>query len=277
MKKIIILASIKSIFLFLLIFFIAGCLTVNVRQSYIRFKYGAPRGVYLGDILVEKMLEKEVKLLVESLNQELMVRPRNAYLDRLSGQILPEIYGKKIDVSSTVKMVMEAEPYSRVEPAVILLDPEITGDVYRKIQNKKGSFRTWFGGGGRGHNIRLAAASLNNYLLAPGEIFSFNKATGPRLPEKGYKLAPIIVGNYVIPGFGGGVCQVSTTLYNAVINAGLEVIERYPHSRPVDYVPYGRDATVSNYLDFKFRNNRNSFLLIKSSTSYNCLVIEIWE
>ncbi|HHX77032.1 MAG TPA: VanW family protein, partial [Firmicutes bacterium] len=66
------------------------------------------------------------------------------------------------------------------------------------------------------------------------------------------------------PGIGGGVCQVSTTLFNAVDRAGLEIVERYRHSQPIDYVPLGRDATISDYLDFKFRNNTDNYILIRS-------------
>lgn len=99
----------------------------------------------------------------------------------------------------------------------------------------------------------------------------------PRDAEHGYELAPIIVGNTVVPGYGGGICQVSTTLYNAVRQAGLEIVERYPHSLPVDYVPSGMDATVSNHLDFKFRNNTERFILIRTASYGYVLVVEIWD
>ena len=99
----------------------------------------------------------------------------------------------------------------------------------------------------------------------------------PRDAEHGYRKAPIIVGDSVVPGYGGGVCQVSTTLYNAAKKAGLEIVERFPHSMPVDYVHLGMDATVSGYLDFKFRNNNNHYILIKTATQGYLLVVEIWE
>ena len=272
------LLSIKGTTISLIMMLImTGCLAFSIGDNYRRIRYGVARGVYLNDTPMEKKLESEVYDYVFSIGRDYFVRPRNAYLDPFTGQMLPEIYGQKVDVEATVEMIMKAKPYTTHYPVIVPLDPEITLDIYRNIRTRKGSFMTGFGGGNRGHNIMLAASSLNNYLLAPGEVFSFNKATMPRDAEHGYKMAPIIVGGSVIPGYGGGVCQVSTTLYNAVKRAGLEVVERFPHSRPVGYVPKGMDATVSDYLDFKFRNNKDRFIMIKTSAYGYRLVIEIWE
>ena len=272
------LLSIKGTTISLIMMLImTGCLAFSIGDNYRRMKYGVARGVYLNDTPMEKKLEPEVYDYVLSISRDYFVRPRNAYLDPFTGQMLPEIYGQKVDVEATVEMIMKAKPYTTHYPVIVPLDPEITLDIYRNIRTRKGSFMTGFGGGNRGHNIMLAASSLNNYLLAPGEVFSFNKATMPRDAEHGYKMAPIIVGGSVIPGYGGGVCQVSTTLYNAVKRAGLEVVERFPHSRPVGYVPKGMDATVSDYLDFKFRNNKDRFIMIKTSAYGYRLVVEIWE
>lgn len=115
----------------------------------------------------------------------------------------------------------------------------------------------------RAHNIRLGAAAINGYLLAPGEIFSFSEVVGRATREKGYLEAPIIVGEELVPGLGGGLCQVSSTLYNAALMANLAIVERYNHTLTVSYLPPGRDATVSiGHLDLKFQNNRDHYLLI---------------
>jgi vancomycin resistance protein YoaR len=117
-------------------------------------------------------------------------------------------------------------------------------------------------------NIQLAVQTLDGYLLAPGEVFSFNAAVGPRTPEAGYVEALVIENQEFVPGVGGGVCQVSTTLYNAVLRADLEVVERRQHSRRVHYVPCGADATVSDYfIDLKFKNNTSAYVVIKSMTT----------
>ncbi|NMB41309.1 MAG: VanW family protein [Firmicutes bacterium] len=277
MKKIRTLNITGTTVFLIIMLIVAGCLIFNIRDSFKRMKYGVAKGVWLGGTLLERKMEHEVYDLVSSVSKVYFLKPKNAYWDRLTGQILPEINGQKVDVSATVKMIMNSKPHTVHDPVIVPLEPEITTDVYKNIRTKKGSFRTGFGGGNRAHNIFLAASSINNCLLAPGEVFSFNKATMPRDAEHGYKKAPVIVGGTVVPGYGGGICQVSSTLYNAVKNAELEVVERFPHSMPVDYVPKGMDATVSEYLDFKFRNNRDKFILIKTGTYGYTLVVEIWE
>lgn len=256
---------------------ISGTVVINVRDLYNRMQHGVPRGVYLEEIAMERKLRSEVTAIVEKESMLSLQRPRNAYLDPQTGQLVRETYGEMIDVAATVEMLMGGEPDTVYSPLKIPLEPEITVDLFREITEVKGSFATWHRNGGRAVNIRLAASFINNYLLGPGEIFSFNKVTGHSKPGRGYQLAPIIVGDTVIPGYGGGVCQVSTTLYNAVLNAGLEVVERFPHSRPVDYVPAGRDATVSEYLDFKFRNNTNRHVLIRGGGWGYRVYFEIWS
>lgn len=224
------------------------------------------RGVTLEGVAVGGMKRSELEALVRELAREVRRPPRNAYADPGSGAIVAEVTGLEVDVEATVEAVMQAPPRSQVLLKTVQLDPEITLDHYRRIDREIGAFHTYIGGGGgRAVNIILATTSLNNYLLQPGEVFSFNDANGPRIAERGYQYAPIIVGNTVVPGLGGGVCQVSTTLYNAVRRAGLEVVERYPHSQPVGYVPPGWDATVSDYLDFKFRNSTDGLIMIRAA------------
>ncbi len=108
----------------------------------------------------------------------------------------------------------------------------------------------------RASNIKLACSKINGYVLAPGDEFSYNDVVGPRTVEHGFKVANVYVGNTVQPGIGGGICQVSSTMYNSVIFADLEITERRNHTLPVSYVPMGRDATVSyGSTDFRFKNN----------------------
>ncbi|HBV86147.1 MAG TPA: vancomycin resistance protein [Desulfosporosinus sp.] len=130
----------------------------------------------------------------------------------------------------------------------------------------------------RTENIRLAAKALDGKLLQPQEQFSFNDSVGQRTAEAGYQEAMIIEGNTFVPGLGGGVCQVSSNLYNAVALANLEIIERHPHSLLVNYVPPGQDATVAfPVLDFKFRNSTNKYLLIRSFVEGNTLTFKLYE
>ena len=129
----------------------------------------------------------------------------------------------------------------------------------------------------RTKNIVLAAGSINDCLLAPGEVFSFNEVVGPRTKERGYDEADIIIQNELVPGIGGGVCQVSSTIYNAALLAGLEIVERYNHSMMITYVRPGLDATVSyGSKDLKFRNNSGGHLIIRCAVRQNNLFVKIF-
>ncbi|MBM7855028.1 vancomycin resistance protein YoaR [Desulfohalotomaculum tongense] len=129
----------------------------------------------------------------------------------------------------------------------------------------------------RAYNIRVAANALDGLLVVPGEEVSFNEVVGPRSSEAGYKEAGVIVDNEMVKGLGGGVCQVSTTLYNAVLLADIEVVERKNHSLPVSYVPIGRDATVVyGAVDLKFQNNTGRCLYFKTEVSSGQITVKIF-
>ncbi len=130
---------------------------------------------------------------------------------------------------------------------------------------------------GRTYNIKVAAAALDGLLIAPGDEFSFNRVVGPRSSEAGYKSAGVIINNELVQGVGGGVCQVSSTLYNAVLLANLRITERSNHSLPVGYVPIGRDATVVyGAIDFKFQNNTDFYIYIKTLVEGNKLTVKLY-
>jgi vancomycin resistance protein YoaR len=114
----------------------------------------------------------------------------------------------------------------------------------------------------RTHNIALAAARLRGLLLLPGQVLSFNRAVGPRTKVAGFREAPVLVDEELVPGDGGGVCQVSSTLFNAALLADLAVVSRANHTQPVAYLPVGRDATVVyGLLDLQVRNDGPPLLL----------------
>ena len=126
-------------------------------------------------------------------------------------------------------------------------------------------------------NIRLASEKLDYFLLPPGEIFSFNKAVGPRTKELGYDEADIIQNYSFVPGVGGGICQVSSTLYNAILLADLEIVERAPHSMVISYVKPGLDATVVyGGRDFRFKNNTDKYLLMKMTVTNGTITCKIF-
>lgn len=129
----------------------------------------------------------------------------------------------------------------------------------------------------RNTNIQLSAAAINGTTVLPGETFSFNQATGQRTAEKGYKEATAISGGQNVPEVGGGVCQTSSTLFNAVARANLEIVSRSPHAWPSSYVEKGMDATVNwPNLDFQFRNNTDWPVFIVAYYQNRKVTVELY-
>lgn len=128
----------------------------------------------------------------------------------------------------------------------------------------------------RAVNVELAAQRINGVVLQPGESFSFSNTILARTAKNGYRKAPIYINKKVGTGIGGGVCQVSSTLYAAMVYAGLPATERHPHSLPVDYLPEGMDAAIAgNYKDLKFTNIYSQPLLIQASAQNGTLTVSL--
>jgi vancomycin resistance protein YoaR len=143
-----------------------------------------------------------------------------------------------------------------------------------------GAFSTEYKGGsaGRSANIERAAAALDGQWINPGEIFSYNDAVGPTTKRNGFRLARIFINGRDAKGYGGGVCQVSSTLYNALLEAGLPVLERHPHSKAVGYVKPGTDAATSyGVLDLNFENDRPYPLLLRAQAGDGLLTVSVSE
>lgn len=128
----------------------------------------------------------------------------------------------------------------------------------------------------RSHNLKIACGALDNVIIYPGQTFSFNTWIGPRVTNTGYKEAPVVLKGKLVPGVGGGVCQVSSTLYNAVLLANLQVVKRHNHSRVSNYVPLGRDATVVNGgLDLIFTNTLVSPILLTAEVKSSYIQVAV--
>lgn len=129
----------------------------------------------------------------------------------------------------------------------------------------------------RATNVALAANRINGVVLNPGDLFSFTTTILPRTPENGYVSAPVIVNKEFVPGIGGGICQVSSTLYACMLTCGVPALERHPHSLPVSYIPAGMDATISGTaVDLKFVNPYNKPLMITASPDNGSLTVGLW-
>ncbi|MCD8373313.1 MAG: VanW family protein [Clostridia bacterium] len=157
--------------------------------------------------------------------------------------------------------------------------PFKTMDEVKRSTALLSSFVTYFDGANqsRSQNIALAAKRISGFAIKPEGVFSFNQSVGPRTKERGFKTAKVIAGGKYIYGVGGGVCQVSTTLYNAALLAGLKVTEYHPHSLPVSYISPSRDAMVSgSYCDLKLKNLSDCPVYIRVLTGKNYVRCELY-
>ncbi|GIV18171.1 MAG: hypothetical protein KatS3mg022_3606 [Armatimonadota bacterium] len=168
---------------------------------------------------------------------------------RLTGDAAERLADALRQSSSTCTLPLEEVP------------PRITREHLQQIDSEWAAVSTHFSERerNRAHNIRKAAESINGIVLLPGDEFSYNKAVGPRTLQEGFRRAPVIVKGELVPGDGGGVCQVSTTVYMAALQAGLQIVQRSHHAFPIHYAPPGLDATVVyGAIDLRFRNNTPS-------------------
>ncbi|WP_246105550.1 VanW family protein [Sporomusa termitida] len=196
--------------------------------------------------------------------------------------IFPEVVGRKVDLDKTIAAVtakLNTHLTFRVNVVVEELMPAVVSNDLVHIDGLIASYTTHFDpwDQNRTQNVLLAAKSVNDILVRAGEVFSFNDIVGLRLDKFGYKEAPVYLNGVLVPDWGGGVCQVSSTLYNAVLLADLAIEERTAHFRPPGYVPLGQDATVAdNQLDFRFKNTSLHNIYITGEVFGNQLVINIF-
>lgn len=163
-------------------------------------------------------------------------------------------------------------------PTLALLTLGATLWLNRPFQVELASFRTSLADRteAQRHNIRQAAMALDGVVIEPGETFSFNQVVGPRTPERGYREAPAFMELDLVKSIGGGVCQVSSTVYNAAALAGMAIVERHSHSRRVASVPPGRDATVwYGMTDFRFLNAQHSPVRLSARVSSETLYVSV--
>lgn len=197
-------------------------------------------------------------------------------------QIIPEEYGYAFDKESLYKDLLANKNLKSAKLNVKAIRPIITADQLKTqgIKELISSFTTKFDAGNvpRASNIRLAAKIVDGAIIPPGSTFSFNDIVGERTEEKGFKEAGVYINGKVDTGIGGGICQVSTTLYNSVLLADLPIKERSNHSLTVPYVPLSRDAAVSwGSQDLKFTNNTNHYILIHTTTTSGSITFELYS
>lgn len=218
---------------------------------------------------------------IEKISEEVTRDPKDAYYTVEPRMVYAHENGIALEQSIEEINELLKEPKDEYELGLIITRPNITvndlgqeafPDVLSTFSTNYDSSNT-----NRTTNLRLASDKINNIVIMPGETFSYNKTVGERTIEAGYKEAAIFENGQVIDGLGGGICQISSTLYNSVLYANLEVIERSNHTFLTSYLPGGRDATVVyGVLDFQFKNNRNYPIKISSSVTGGVVTIQIY-
>ena len=231
------------------------------------------------EIPVEKVQKEEID--IEKIHKEIYKQPVNAYYTTNPQKIYKEEEG--LDFSITVdeakKLFQEDKeeyiiPLKKLEPSIKVKDLDKGA-----FPDLLASFTTYYGTGdsGRCYNIYLAAKSITETVVMPGETFSYNNLIGECSTRTGYRESTIYLNGELAKGIGGGICQVSTTLYNAVLRANLEVVQRRNHSLSVTYVPLGQDAMVSiGSSDFQFKNNRDYPIKVVASTGTGNVTCQIY-
>jgi vancomycin resistance protein YoaR len=238
-------------------------------------------------ITVTLKMEYDDQKLDDGLNKianKIDKEPQNAKIDIKNHviNITPETNGYIIDkekLKETLLHNIQNNNYSDISISGKEIHAQVTKEYLSKINTLLGEFSTKFNAGNynRSYNLKLAAQKVNGVLLNPGEEFSFNDTTGKRGIAQGFKMAPIIVQGQLQEGVAGGVCQVSSTLYNAALYSGLTITDRRNHTIPSSYVTKGRDATlVFGSTDFKFKNYYKNPIYIENIIVSNMVISRVY-
>jgi vancomycin resistance protein YoaR len=235
--------------------------------------------------LVPFLSAKKLSAFLKSVGTAVTREPKNAtwQTDGTTATLVAARTGRRLDTEATAAALTAAalKTSSRVATAQVKESQPTRSSEKAKsmgIVRKIGSYTTEFGGSaGRLHNVAHAGEIISGTLVAPGEQFDFNTVVGARTEANGFRTAPAIIGGKLEDTLGGGICQVSTTLFNAVFFAGLDVTARTNHSIYISHYPKGRDATVSwGGPEFRFRNDTSNWILIKAASGDGSLTFVLY-
>lgn len=221
------------------------------------------------------------KIDIEKIHNEIYKEAQDAYVSENPTTVHPNINGVDFAISlAEAKELIKEDKEEYIIPLKITIANKTLSDLGKEaFPNQLGTFYTKYdiSNESRSKNIELATKKIDGTIILPGETFSYNKIVGKRTIEAGYEEAGAYAGGQIVQEVGGGICQVSSTLYNAVLYANLEVTERYNHYFETSYVDAGRDATVSwGTVDFKFKNNRNYPIKIVATAKNGVETISIY-
>lgn len=228
-----------------------------------------------------------INTVVSTMESEINVEKQNATISKSgSGFIVTDhVVGKKLDVQALIDEInakVASTKEGNIEVAAVINEdiPSRTREALERVTTQISSSTTYYADSdaNRSTNIYLGAKTINGTLLMPGESFSFNTLIGDTTPDKGYMPGGVYVGNKVEIGYGGGICQVSSTLHNAVVKSGILPDQRLNHSMPVGYMDLGMDATIAyGYIDYVFTNPFEYPIYIEGYTSGKALTFAVYS
>lgn len=231
-------------------------------QSTLKDGLGGPEDGVTGNNLILFASQGEMEDPdFEAIHRAVYAEAKDASLDVSTMEVSGHAVGVDFDVTALKTAYQNAKSGESFSVPLTVTQPKVTkedleGKLFRDLLGEATTRVS--GSAARKTNVKLAAAACNEKILLPGEEFSYNNTTGSRSPDKGYLPAPIYAGGRSEDGVGGGICQVSSTIYYAVLHTTLEIVERHDHQFAVSYLDPGMDATVYyGSLDFRFKNNTN--------------------
>ncbi len=216
---------------------------------------------------------------IEKIHQEVYKEAKDAYYTKEPFAIYPEVEGIDFDVEAAKELLKEEKEEYIIK--LTITKPKITIDKIgtEAFPDQLATFTTRYDVSDvdRSTNLQIACQKINGKVVLAGETFSYNKALGPRTAAAGYRNGKIYEGGEVVDGIGGGICQISSTLYNTVLMSNLEIVERRNHQFVTSYLPAGRDATVVyGVIDFKFKNTREYPVRIVASARNGIATISMY-
>ncbi len=216
---------------------------------------------------------------IEKIYEEVHKEVKDAYYTKEPFTIYPEVEGVDFNLEEAKTILQEEKEQYEIELTITKPKVTIAQIGSEAFPDLLGTYSTKYDGGNtdRTTNLRIACRKINDKVVLPGETFSYNKTLGERTPAAGYKNAKVYENGEVVDGIGGGICQISSTLYNSVLKANMDIVERRNHQFVTSYTPAGRDATVVYGLtDFKFKNTRKTAVRIKASCSNGIATVSIY-
>lgn len=253
--------------------------TLKNMVSMLGSRFGHKENIYIATEYNQKKADNEIKEKTKEINKE----KEDARFETSDGKttLKKDVDGISVNIEKTRQNMENSLSKNKFESevAVDTETAEITTSDLKGIDSVLGTSMTTFrmSDENRSHNIRVATEASSKVILKPGQEYSFNGVVGKRSAENGYKNAPVIMEGEMEQDLGGGVCQVSSTLYNAVLKSGLEIVNVKNHSIPSSYVGMGRDATVTDSgIDFVFKNPYKHNIYIQNYVSGDTIVCQVF-